>query len=273
MHKGLLIVNPTSDVSLPRLFPGAYVAILTQHPLRRIDLEFRDTLLVLSPGLTRVCFLLRKPLGGATLAQTALEHGTGGLAVDACRIRWQGEADRAAGKPGSMPGEQNKIFHTPDRSHLDPADEQNATGRWPTNLAFVHSPDCSIIGTKRSRAPRICRYDDGLRVFVQAGGHPYTATGGGSEDVPVWDCSPACPVTALDVQSGTLKTTYIAMHHANNRCTEQLGAMGHPGVQGYNDVGGASRYYPQFSGDPALFDWIERLITPPDGCIERRIFV
>ena len=274
-HQGALLVNPSEGVHLPTLLPGAYVALLVQHPLeldlRRFGLEVRDTLMVLSPGEARACFLLRKPPDGATLARTALEHGTGGLAIDACRIRWQGESDRAAGKPGTMSREQNKIFHTPDRSHLDPSELQNPIGRWPTNLAFVHSPECCVTGTATAQAARICRYDDGLRVFAQAEGHPYTATGGGKEVVPVWACSPECPVAALDEQSADIHSAGYAMRQIEPAETHGLFHMRSGILNRYGDAGTASRYFPQFASDLDLFAWIEMLITPPGQNVYRRI--
>jgi site-specific DNA-methyltransferase (adenine-specific) len=40
------------------------------------------------------------------------------------------------------------------------------------------------------------------------------------------------------------KTTYVSKHHANNRTTESaVGDLGHPGNQGFNDEGSASRYF------------------------------
>ena len=40
------------------------------------------------------------------------------------------------------------------------------------------------------------------------------------------------------------KTTYVSKHHANNRTTESaVGKLGHPGNQGFNDEGSASRYF------------------------------
>lgn len=47
----------------------------------------------------------------------------------------------------------------------------------------------------------------------------------------------------LDEQSGEHKTTYVAKHHKNNRNGEFLGELKHPGEQGFNDSGGASRFF------------------------------
>jgi hypothetical protein len=49
----------------------------------------------------------------------------------------------------------------------------------------------------------------------------------------------------MDGQSGIRKTTWVSSTHQNNRKGEFLGGVGHPGEQGYNDTGGASRYFKQ----------------------------
>jgi len=46
-----------------------------------------------------------------------------------------------------------------------------------------------------------------------------------------------------------LKTTWISSTHKNNRSTEFLGELDHPGEQGYNDSGSASRFFPSLPYD------------------------
>lgn len=50
-------------------------------------------------------------------------------------------------------------------------------------------------------------------------------------------------IEKLDEQSGVLKTIWVSSKHANNRQGEFLGVLSHPGNQGYNDTGGASRFF------------------------------
>ena len=52
-------------------------------------------------------------------------------------------------------------------------------------------------------------------------------------------------VGEMDDQSGIRKTTWISPSHQNNRDGDFLGKVGHPGQQGYNDTGTASRYFKQ----------------------------
>ena len=77
-------------------------------------------------------------------------------------------------------------------------------GRWPPNMTLSHAPGCKQVGTKEVPAPIINRFDDGMKPFGNGAGHPYTSSGGGTEQVPVWECVEGCPVKALDEQSGEL---------------------------------------------------------------------
>src|SRR5699024_5965023 len=91
----------------------------------------------LKPGHEPVV-LARKPIAEKTVARNVLAHGTGAINVDGCRIGWQSETDRANGRPASFAGAHQgfggKAFAIADRSHRDPAAEQNPQGRWPANV-------------------------------------------------------------------------------------------------------------------------------------------
>ncbi len=80
--------------------------------------------------------LARKPLAG-TVAANALEHGCGALAIDASRIAYASEADRAAMSAGveairAKGGQwEHSWANTCDLSGANPAHEN---GRWPANV-------------------------------------------------------------------------------------------------------------------------------------------
>jgi site-specific DNA-methyltransferase (adenine-specific) len=80
--------------------------------------------------------LARKPLAG-TVAANALEHGCGALAIDASRIAYASEADRAAMSAGveairARGGVlENSWKNSSDLSGANPA---HAAGRWPANV-------------------------------------------------------------------------------------------------------------------------------------------
>lgn len=79
----------------------------------------------------------RKPLAG-TVAATVLEHGTGGLNIDACRIpttdRWAATGTRSA--PGTA------LSGSADGTLNVSVSSTHEGGRWPSNVVFTHAPDC-----------------------------------------------------------------------------------------------------------------------------------
>jgi hypothetical protein len=154
----------------------------------------------------RVIHLARKPLSASSVASNILEHETGALNIDACRVSYQSDADlerTLERNPGRHDRTESTVYGS-----TRPQQRTNPEGRWPNNVVLQHLPSCRPVG-----------------------------------------CGTGCPVLDLDVQSGDRKTTWVSAKHANNRDGEFLGAMGHPGEQGYNDSGGASRFYMTLGGD------------------------
>lgn len=83
----------------------------------------------------------RKPLAG-TVAANVLEHGTGALNIDACRIQFASAADLAESVEknrhadfGSGP-RNNQIYGTDNR---DVGNYDGSKGRWPANLVLDES--------------------------------------------------------------------------------------------------------------------------------------
>ena len=138
--------------------------------------------------------------------------------------------------------------------------EQTTQGRWPPNAVMVHSDGCKKVGTKTLNAPVINRFTDGVKPFGDGAGHPFESTGGGTEEVVVWECVEGCPVRALDEQSGDRASTLtgradpqhkhtLARRHVRTRRRDDNATpfTQQPG-QVYADSGGASRFFPQFEG-------------------------
>ena len=90
------------------------------------------------------CIVARKPYDG-TIAENALTHGVAGLNVDACRIEYASEEDRAAAAAAAA---AQRTFHAADGDRLGfgtfnnqngPAAiakfvDKQALGRWPSNV-------------------------------------------------------------------------------------------------------------------------------------------
>lgn len=98
----------------------------------------------------RVITVSRVPTAGS-VAQTALEYGTGGLNIDACRIEYLSESDKASAIPGGTPTAKVSSLagsQGSGRPRTQPTPSEQK-GRWPANLIHDGSeevlagfPDC-----------------------------------------------------------------------------------------------------------------------------------
>lgn len=195
----------------------------------------------------------RKPLAG-TVAANVLEHGTGALNIDGCRVAHASEADRRESEAKNRHGDfgtlhgGNQVYG--DYSAGGVRDNYTAAaGRWPANLVLTHHPDC------------------GDR------------------------CAPGCHVAELDQQSGESASPPVGSV-ARTSGGNTIGTFAHagrpPSPNGHGDAGGASRFYPVFrytakapgterprAGGVAhptvkpvdLMRWLVRLVTPPGGLV------
>jgi DNA modification methylase len=105
----------------------------------------------LKPAQEPIC-LARKPLTG-TVAQNVLEHGTGALNINGCRVDFASPADagetkgkNAHGNFGSGPM-TNEVYgkFTKDRDNYDPV------GRWPANV--IHDGSDEVVAAFPQTAP------------------------------------------------------------------------------------------------------------------------
>jgi len=114
---------------------------------------------------------------------------------------------------------------------------------WDSYFTFVAFGGCKRVGTTEAPAPVINRFDDGMKPFGEGAGHPYTSSGGGTEEVPVYECHPQCPVRLLDEQSGELHPGGNTQFPGRGTFPIETEQRAH-----YKDAGGASRFFPSFEG-------------------------
>lgn len=212
----------------------------------------RDTILVLLPGpQVRLFPLLRVPLEG-TVQENVAKYGHGLLQVEACRVM----SDESTVRPNSGKGTVRKQWRMSARPHTSGSDH----GRFPPNLLLVHGPGCRQVGSMQVAAPVTNRFVDGMKPFGGGAGHDYEQSGGGTETVPIWECQDDCPVKLLDEMSPVRKST-----KRTGKGKDRYGAF--PGqddvVMGHNDVGTASRYFPQFGSLEGALEWMQRLVSVP----------
>ncbi len=261
------------------LLPGAHVAVLADVADvgiegRLVGLELRDTMLVLRSGPSSgFVFIFRKPITEPTVAEQMMATGTGGINVNACRIPTAdklGGMNRHGTTPRAMQPGGGKRDVDPSGMVIEPE------GRWPPNVVLVHGSECRNMGERTvERGGGIKRVNSGTKTGSVYGTYGELATpqyGGadGLENMTAWECEPGCPVALLDGQSGTSTSSsdpsrfaktpkFKGTHYAGDAYSLE---MSRAQAQAYGDSGGASRFYPQFTGEGDLRVWIERLVTP-----------
>jgi transcriptional regulator with XRE-family HTH domain len=159
--------------------------------------------------------LARKPLAG-TVAGNVLQHGTGALNVDGCRVAG---SDAPAGRIRHGGG-SNAVYAQDEWTFANAANMGSpmAAGRWPANVLLAHQPLLD---------------DDGQIVG--------DACAGG--------CVPGCPVADMDRQSG-VTTSSGGSGPASGRPGQTVygtyGVRQGANAGGLGDTGGASRFFPVF---------------------------
>ena len=238
--------------------------------------------------------LARKPLSEKTIAANVLEHGTGGINIDASRITTADNLNggayaenlHRAGR-SSLPGDTRKgasagMFqpgNTASCNFIQPK------GRFPANLILSHKPDCKQVGTKEGKGYTINRFTDGAKPFGNGAGHPYEVEDQGPETIAVWECEDDCPVQALDNQSGTLKSGAMDSIAKGDQYNT-YGKMYKRRVTNPASEGGASRFFYCAKASKSektlnktidnkhptvkslkLMKYLINLVTPPGGVV------
>jgi site-specific DNA-methyltransferase (adenine-specific) len=195
--------------------------------------------------------IARKPLAG-TVAANVLEHGTGALNIDACRVATDDELNGGAycGK-----GDRDTLFGLGNTGKTF----ENPSGRWPSNVIFEHAAGCRRVGSKKVAGianarsvsqPATNVYEGGYRGDVAA--FHYTDPDG-TETIPAYECTSDCPVAMLDAQAGN--------RVSGARAAGVRAGMGYHGADGdggpaiESSQGSASRFFhclePTF--DPIIY--------------------
>lgn len=162
-----------------------------------------------------------KPYRG-TIADVALKHGVGGLAIDASRI---GTDERFVGPAGNDGTTAQSLAPTNVTGYTG----KTVKGRWPANVTLQHAPGCVRRGTRG-------KMNGG---FIEG----RTA---GVETVEAYECVDDCPNVMLDQQSGVSKSlseSYVAQRKTFVTGVDIASRAPTTLIQGYGDEGGASRFF------------------------------
>ena len=213
------------------------------------------------------CLFFRKPRL-TTYAATALEHGSGALNIDECRISHnepEKHTVRTAQRTGialqmntgSSAAWQEGTLASPSQA-----------GRWPANLLLSHSPGCVRRGKRRvkSDSPAVPqpKFDSPTGIvygFKSGEGRNGEMSAGyadadGLETVADFLCEPDCPVRLLGEQSGVSKDGTAVGRNKKIGVPTKYDASSYMfgGGQGrditYGKSGTAARFFKNF--DPPL---------------------
>lgn len=214
-------------------------------------------------------WLLRKPCDQPTIAENVLIHGTGALNIDGTRVPTNPndpilESKIAAGRGF---GVNAKIYGKPGINGAPAYD--GSRGRHMANLVVSHHSECAPVGTRIVPGVTRNRFTDGMKPFGDGAGHPYTSETGDPETLTTWECHPDCQAAALDRQSGY--TASVSGGVAGWQDQYVGGELAHPVDRtGYDDAGGASRFFNTFRYVPDdLPDHESFIYTPKPSQSER----
>ncbi len=210
---------------------------------------------------TELWTLARKPIDG-TVAENVLQHGTGGINIDGCRVGTNGEKLSVGGfanlrrKGNSENAGYDRPFKKDTESFAKRAEENNRVanekgGRFPANVIFSHHEDCVCLGVKKIKGNGTSKtFHDGYKSnqvtgFITGWSHPGNqhADENGQEEIEDWQCVDGCPIKELDEQSGMLKSGNKTGEYKGFGTTGIYGVGGYSEAPCYADKGGASRFF------------------------------
>lgn len=181
----------------------------------------------------------RKPLIG-TVAQNVLEHGTGAINVDGCRIGWAYDGEAAEVDQRSAPNtrgsyRQGNVMNRPP----NPTVNVHAAGRWPANVT-LNEDAAAMLDEQSGNASYNpdgvfgqCKKNDGSTIYGGGSGIPPSPNG----------------VFGYGDRGGPSRFFYTAKASKKDRNTN-----------------GANNTHPTVK-PTTLMRWLIRLVTPPGGII------
>ena len=195
----------------------------------------------LKPAWEPVVVARKYPEG--TIAENALKHGAGGLAIDANRVG-------VTGGPAGHDYAKTGLLGIGGKAII----EQLAKGRWPANVVLSHSPGCVQHGTRKIKASVAVNrngvqgggsvFGEDSKLGRRAPGTP-DATYGDEQDnetVEAWDCVEDCPARIMDEQLGDRPGMSSGGRHRADYGGGMFGGIDSTSTA-RGDHGGASRFF------------------------------
>jgi hypothetical protein len=140
-------------------------------------------------------------------------------------------------------------------------------------MALLHAAGCHLDGVRKIRGsePTPSGFDRLNKANAERGYRPGSYPKGapepssalvdaeGLEAIPDWTCAEDCLVVALDdlsLEGGTHAAGFAKPWHGPSAKSQE---------RRVGDVGGASRFFPQFGTEAELDEWLMGLILGPRG--------
>jgi DNA modification methylase len=201
----------------------------------------------LKPALEPIT-VARKPLGEKTVAANVLEHGTGAINVDGCRVKGDMGADRADGKP-------RRTDNTKYGKANETINPQSPLGRWPANLIHDGSDEVvELFPQSASGAPAdLSKYRTRSSGFGMCGGSGGKGDSGSAArffycaKASKKDRDEGCEGLELNARG---RTCYDSQYHEGGGKLPPRTGNNHPTVK-----------------PTALMRYLCRLVTPPGGMV------
>jgi len=199
--------------------------------------------------------LARKPLSEKTIAANVLEHGTGGINIDASRITTTDNLNGGAYAKNPAQQAEEDVGITADLfrdttnsfNRGGAGEYEQPKGRFPANLILSHKPECKQVGTKEGKGYTINRFTDGAKPFGNGAGHPYEIEDQGPETIAVWECEDDCAVKQLGEEN---RFFYCSKASKKEKTLNKTIDNKHPTVKSLK-----------------LMKYLINLVTPPGGVV------
>lgn len=189
--------------------------------------------------------MCRKPLEG-TVAQNVLEHGTGALNIDGCRVAVDPEVDASQLRTmnrNQRTGDQNEQTWGLSKNRGDTPTVVRPEGRWPANIILSHSPDCKLRGMKKVKGASTENGDvpageEGSTIPLRRGSFVDRTDENGMEEVEDWECVEGCPIWEFPItKSGKMS------QHIDGGSFNVFGKQYPRDVETIGDQGSAARFF------------------------------
>jgi hypothetical protein len=193
----------------------------------------------LKPANEPIC-VARKPLSEKSVAENVLKWGTGGINIDGCRISGESWGSRPNTNKLKFGG---NAFN--NSSTMNIGCEYNTEGRFPANIILECICD-EVIKGEKGEIKEFHRKESGS---VYGGGKGLGDVKGNyiSGDKGDIHTDPNCPCRLLDEQSGESKSNKGVGNRkpSKNDIIKWSNTFENGLDEGYNDKGGASRFFYQ----------------------------